>query len=147
MSHDHERGPHGGPGPRGGPGPHGGPGDHRGGPGGDRGGPPGTSFLHLEMSRVLYSDATELAKDACRSIMRDAIAARLRERLGDRLEAIARLAADDLADDVLANLDIEARVGERRRAHGDLAARLADALRGAGSPAPSDAPSGEDRKK
>ena len=58
--HHHEgRGPHG----------HGGGGDeHR--------GPPDSGFLDLEMSKVMYAEAAELAKEAGREIMREAIKAR-----------------------------------------------------------------------
>ncbi len=135
MSHDSQ-----GDGPRG-PGDRGGPGHDRGGPGGeDRRGPPDSAFLNLEMSRVMYAEAEQLAKEAGRELMRDAVKARLRERLGDRLDAIARLAADELADDILANLDIEAHIDERRRARQGLPGRLAEALRG-------DPAAGSERKK
>jgi len=104
-------------------------GGERGPGGGDRRGPPDTSFLNLEMSRVMYGEAQQLAREAGRAILREAIEARLRERLGDRIAELARLAADELADDILANLDIEARIAERRDAREDLDARLRDALR------------------
>ena len=100
-----------------------------GGGGGERRGPPDTSFLNLEMSKVMYAEAQEMALDAGREIMREAIKARLRERLGEQIEALARLAADELADDILANLDIEGRIDDRRRARQGLDARLIDALR------------------
>ena len=125
MSHDH----HHGDGPRGPDHDRGGPGHDRG--GGERRGPPESSFLHLEISRVMYAEAEQLAQEAGRELMKEAIKARLRERIGDRLEALARLAADELADDLLANLDIEARIDERRRTRQGLPGRLAEALHGA----------------
>jgi hypothetical protein len=81
-----------------------------------RGGPPDTSFLDLEMSKVLYGEAAALTREAAREILKEAIKTRLRERLGPTLEAIARVAADELADDVEANLDIEARIAARQKA-------------------------------
>lgn len=119
-----------------------------GGPGGDRRGPPDTAFLNLEMSRVMYAEAEQLAREAGRDLMREAIKSRLRERLGDQIAALARVAADDLAADILANLDIEARIEGRRRARGDLGSRISDALRSPSAPAsPSAPPDEEPRKK
>ena len=106
--------------------------DHGRGPG-----PTGTEFLDLEMSRVLYGEAEGLAREAVRDILRGALQERLRARLGNRLEAIAHLAADALADEVEANLGIERIVrsqGERKR---DVEERLRIALtREEGPPAP-----------
>lgn len=98
-------------------------------PDGGRRGPPDSSFLNLEMSKVMYAEAEQLAKEAGRELLKEALKARLRERLGDMIEALARVAADELADDILANLDIESRIDDRRRQKGDLASRLSDALR------------------
>jgi hypothetical protein len=97
--------------------------------GGERRGPPDTSFLDLEMSKVMYAEAQQLAREAGRELVREAIKARLRERLGPEIEAIARIAADEMADDLLANLDIEARIDDRRRARQGLEGRVLEALR------------------
>src|SRR5687767_3629863 len=48
-------------------------------------GPVGTEFLDLEISKLLYGQATRLATEAARQLLLDAIKERLRERLGDRL--------------------------------------------------------------
>jgi hypothetical protein len=111
--------------------------EHRGGEGQggdgprrDRGGPPDSAFLDLEISKVLYGEASGLAREAARELMKDVIKQRLKERLGDKLEAIARLAADDIADDVEANLDIEARIAERGAARKSAEARLKEAIAG-----------------
>jgi len=98
------------------------------GPGPRGGGPPDTAFLDLEMSQVLYQEASALTRVAVREIIKDAIKERLRERLGPRLLAIARIAADELADDVEANLDIEARIAARREARRDREANLRSTL-------------------
>jgi hypothetical protein len=99
-------------------------GGHERGGGGGGGGPNGTDFLDLEISQVLYSEAEKLTRDVVGDILRDAIELRLRERLGDKLGAIGRLAADALADDVEANLAIEQRIQQhrdhRRSAEGQL---------------------------
>jgi hypothetical protein len=100
-----------------------------------RHGPSGTEFLQLELSKVVHGEAGEIAVEAARAILRDAIEARLRERLGPRLEALGRIAADELADDVEANLDIEARIAARRDLRQSTEGRVRDALRRAG-PAP-----------
>lgn len=97
-------------------------------------GPEGTEFLDLEISRVIHAEAGSLAHDAVRSILRSAIEARLRERLGAKLQAIGRLVADDLADDVEANLGIEATIATRHEARKSEAARVHEILHG-GAPA------------
>ena len=91
------------------------PGDRRGGCSGNDG-PPGTDFLDLEISQVLYGEAAGVARDAFRELVKDAIKARLKERLGSRIEALAKIAADELADDVETNLAIEALVNGRKQA-------------------------------
>jgi hypothetical protein len=97
----------------------------------DHHGPEGTEFLDLEISRVIHAEAGSLARDAVRSILRSAIEARLRERLGAKLEAIGRLVADDLADDVEANLGIEATIVSRHEARKSEGARVHEILHGA----------------
>ena len=107
--------------------------DEGGGRGGDRrdrGGPPETQWLHLEMSKVIQSEAEGLAREAIVDILKDSIKTRLLERLGPRLEAVGRAVADQIADDIEANLDIEARIDARRQARRTLDARIAEALRG-----------------
>lgn len=89
-------------------------GRERGGEG--RRGPEGTEFLNLEMSKVMYAEAASLTREAARELLKDAIKERLRERLGTRIAAIAKLAADELADDVEANLAIEALIASRKQA-------------------------------
>ena len=98
-----------------------------------RASPPGTEFLDLEISQVLFAEASALAREATHTILKQEIEARLRERLGDRLATIARLAADELADDLEANLAIEAKIAERREGRASAVDRLRSAL--AGDPA------------
>jgi hypothetical protein len=83
------------------------------------GGGPDTRFLQLEMSRVMYAEAEEVAKPAFRELLLEAAKERLRERFGDRITALARLAVDELLNDAQASLDVEARIQryhEERRA-------------------------------
>ena len=82
----------------------------------DRRGPQDAAFLDLEISRVLEARAADLARPAAEELLREAIVERLRERMGARLREIGRAAADQLADDVEANLEIEARIVARRDA-------------------------------
>lgn len=102
--------------------------------GGDQGGPPGTDFLDLELSQVLLGEANRMAQSVALDLMREALRERLRERLGDRLAAVGRIAADVLADDVEANLEIEARIVERKAGSADVEERLRAALAGKGPP-------------
>jgi hypothetical protein len=97
--------------------------------GGERRGPPDTSWLQLEMSKVIEAGAEDLARAAVEEILKDAIKARLEERLGPKLEALGRLCADRIADDVEANLDIEARIAARREARRATEAQMAAVFR------------------
>jgi hypothetical protein len=131
-------------------------GEGRSGDGGDRGGPGrgrdgggarGTEFLDLEISKVLYAEAASLTKAAARELLHDAIKARLRERIGDRLDAIARVAADELVVDIEANLAIEARIAARREAQSSLDERVRDAVTSALAKKPSSPKSGGGRRR
>jgi hypothetical protein len=82
----------------------------------DRRGPPDSGFLDLEISRVLESRAGDMVRSALDELLREAVVERLRERMGARLRELGRAAADRAADDVEANLDIEARIAARREA-------------------------------
>jgi hypothetical protein len=95
---------------------------------GGRGGPPETQWLDLEITKVIQGRAEALVRAAAEEILKDAMKARLLERLGPRLQAVGRLVADELADDIEANLDIEARIAARREARRSLDGRIAEAL-------------------
>lgn len=79
-------------------------------------GPPGTDFLDLEISQVLYGEAAGVTRDAFRELLKEAVKARLKERFGAKIEALAKIAADELADDVETNLSIEALIHARKQA-------------------------------
>lgn len=79
-------------------------------------GPAGTQFLDLEISQVLYGEASGVARDAFRELLREAVKARLKERFGAKIDALAKIAADELADDVETNLSIEALIRARKDA-------------------------------
>jgi hypothetical protein len=100
----------------------------------ERGGPQGSEFLDLEISQVLLSEANRLARGAALDIVREAMRERLQERLGAKLEAVGRLAADELADDVEANLEIEARFVRRREQRESLEERLRAIFSAAAAP-------------
>lgn len=118
---------------RGGDGSRGRDGDQRQRDGGDRAGAPDTEFLDLEISKVLFGRAQSMARSVAEEIIRDAIKARMKERFGARLEAIGRLAADELVLDIEANLDIEARIAARREARRAVDGEIGAAIRGGGS--------------
>ena len=107
--------------------------DNRGGPRDDHGrdrshghrGPgPDTRFLQLEMSQVLYSEAEAVARPAFRDLLLEAAKDHLRERFGDEIKALARLAVDDLLSGMKASFEIEAQVqgqnDEQRQPSGQL---------------------------
>ena len=114
---------------RGGDGPRGRGGDQGQRDGGDRGGAPDTEFLDLEISKVLFGRAQSMARSVAEEIIRDAIKARMNERFGARLEAIGRLAADELVVDNETNLDIEARIAARREARRAIDGEFGAAMR------------------
>lgn len=93
---------------------------------GERGDGPDTRFLQLEMSQVLYAEAESVTRDALRALLLEAAKARLRERFGNRIAGLAELAADELMADIVASLNIEARIDHRRREGGRLRERLSD---------------------
>jgi hypothetical protein len=78
--------------------------------GSERGPGPDTRFLQLEMSQVLYSEAEAVARPAFRDLLLEAAKDRLRERFGDEIRALARLAVDDLLKGMEASFEIEARL-------------------------------------
>ena len=96
------------------------------GPGPESG--PNTQFLHLEISQMLFSEGQTMARQVALELMREAMRERLRERLGPRLAALGKVAADDLVDDMEANLTIEAAINQRQERSRDLAKRVAEAL-------------------
>jgi hypothetical protein len=83
---------------------------------GGRGGPEGTEFLDLEISKVIEGRAATLVRSAADELLKEALKARLRERMGARFDAIARTAVDEFLDDVEANLAIESIINARREA-------------------------------
>ncbi|MEK6608351.1 MAG: hypothetical protein AABZ30_11865 [Myxococcota bacterium] len=93
----------------------------------------GTEFLDLEISQALGAEAERIARKALRELLEDAAEKRLKERLGPKLEALARLAADALADDLEANLAIEEVITRHGEARKDRAERAREAMRGAAS--------------
>lgn len=88
--------------------------EQRDGPG--KNGPTDTQFLDLEISQVLYGEASGVARDAFRELLREAVKARLKERFGAKIDALAKIAADELADDIETNLSIEASIRARKDA-------------------------------
>jgi hypothetical protein len=100
----------------------------------DRGGPD-TRFLDFEISKVLFSEAEGVARDAFRELLKEAAKRRLQERWGDRIEALANLAIDGLLDDAAANFEIEAKIAARNQARQALDDRVSEILaRPAGTP-------------
>jgi len=114
---------------------------------GREGGPEDSTFLDLEISKVLAAEADALSRDAAREILRDAIKARLVERIGPRLTRLGRLAADELADDIEANLEIEARIAARRDARKNRDQRVEAALSGRSVPADGAGPRAAKRRR
>lgn len=93
-------------------------------------GGPDTRFLQLEMSKVLYADAESVTKQALRELLLEEAKARFRERFGDQIRGLAQLAVDELMQDIIASLEIEAHIQARNEDQQDRDERLADILGG-----------------
>ena len=92
--------------------------------GGQHGPGSDTRFLQLEMSQVLFSEAEEVSRPAFRALLLEAAKDRLRERFGDEITALARLAVDDLLRGVEASFEIEARIQEHNDEPSESSKRL-----------------------
>jgi hypothetical protein len=91
-----------------------------------------TNFLDLEISKVLFDEAEGITRKAFRALLEEAAKRHLSERIGVQIEALAKLAVDELLADVAANLEIEARIAARKQAREGLDARIDAILRGSG---------------
>jgi hypothetical protein len=80
------------------------------------GGPEDLQFLDLEISKVLISEASQLARQAYQQVLVETIKERLMDRLGALIESLADAAVEDLAADLEANIDIERRIKARAEA-------------------------------
>jgi hypothetical protein len=66
------------------------------------------------MSKVLESEAEEVARPAFRELLLEAAKDRLRQRFGAQITALAEAAIDQLIDDINASLAIEARIKDHQ---------------------------------
>jgi histone H3/H4 len=89
---------------------------------------PDTSFLDLEISKVLFSEADGIAREAFRELLKEAAKRRLEQRWGDRITALANLAIDELIADAEANMEIEAKIAARNEARKAVEERVAEIL-------------------
>jgi histone H3/H4 len=112
----------------------------------DRGGPD-TRFLDLEISKVLFSEADGVTREAFRELLKEAAKRRLQERWGDRITALANLAIDELLEDVAANSEIEAKIAARNEARRTLEDRVSEILARPASAGESDPETGKGRAK
>ncbi len=98
---------------------------------------------------MVATEAAELTRDAARSLLRTAIEARLRERLGPQIEAVGRAAADELIENFLANSAIEDVISGRREAKRRFEEKIREALRptAEASPTSSRRAAGDPRKR
>lgn len=93
--------------------------------GGDQGdGPSGTDFLDLEMRKVLLGEAQGVTREAFRDLLKEAAKRHLQDKWGDRIDALAGLAVDELLADVETNMAIEAAIEARAKAKRDVDERL-----------------------
>jgi hypothetical protein len=92
------------------------------GPEGGRG--PDTSFLDFELHKVMYDEAESIVRKAYRELLEDAVKERLREVWGERITALANLAADEAMADADANFQIQALIEARNDARRGLEDRI-----------------------
>jgi hypothetical protein len=91
-------------------------------------GGPDTSFLDLEMSKVLYSEAETVTREAYRELLKEAAKRHLEARWGDRISALAKLAVDELIDDAEASLAIEAQIEARNHSRQAVEDRVSEIM-------------------
>ncbi|NVB38459.1 hypothetical protein G6O69_11505 [Pseudenhygromyxa sp. WMMC2535] len=108
------------------------------------GGGPNTDFLDLEISQVLYAEAEGVTREAFRELLKEAAKRQWQARWGERIEALAKLAVDELLEDMAANLEIEARIAARNAARGAVQDRASQLIQGTPeSPEPGEDTSGD----
>jgi hypothetical protein len=86
---------------------------------------PDTRFLDLEASKLFYGMAQGVTREALSELMREAAKRHLKEAWGDRIEALAALAVEELLADMEANLDIESKIAARSAGRRATEERLA----------------------
>jgi hypothetical protein len=89
-----------------------------------------TGFLDLEISKVLFDEAEGITRKAFRELLEEAAKRQFQARFGDRIEALAKLAVDELIADIEANLQVEATIAARQRDKAGLDARVQAILAG-----------------
>lgn len=98
------------------------------------GGPPpspkNARFLDLEPTQMLKGEADQVVKRAFHSLLEEAAKARLKERWGDRIEGLARLAVDQFLNELDSSLGVEAILERQARASQATESELADLFRG-----------------
>lgn len=90
----------------------------------EEGGRGDSQFLQLEISQVLFSEAEKVARPAFRELLLEAAKEQLRARFGDRIEALAKLAVDELLKEVDSSLEIEARIQRHQEERAPVRDRL-----------------------
>lgn len=98
------------------------------------GGPPpspkNARFLDLEPTQLLKGEADRAARSAFRALLEEAAKARLRERWGERIDGLARLAVDQYLNELDSSLGVEAILERQARATQATSSELADLFRG-----------------
>ncbi len=99
------------------------------------GGPPpspkNARFLDLEPTQMLKGEADQVVRKAFHALLEEAAKARLKERWGDRIEGLARLAVDQFLNELDSSLGVEAILERQARASQATESELADLFRGA----------------
>lgn len=85
---------------------------------------PDTGFLDLEISKVLFGEAEGITRKAFRELLEEAAKRHWQARFGAEIDALAKLAVDELIADIEANQRVEATIADRRRSKTDLDARI-----------------------
>ncbi|MCA9578720.1 MAG: hypothetical protein R3B40_15425 [Polyangiales bacterium] len=91
--------------------------------------PQNARFLDLEPSQMLKGEADHAARRAFRSLLEEAAKERLRERWGERIDGLARLAVDQYLSELDSSLGVEAILERQARATQTHASELADLFR------------------
>jgi hypothetical protein len=99
------------------------------------------------MSQVLYAEAAEVARPAFRELLLEAAKERMRERFGEEITALARLADDELLNEMQASFDVEARIQRFQQERRPPAEKLREVFAGRSTGGESRPARGEERPR
>jgi hypothetical protein len=71
--------------------------------------------IGLHLSKELYDEATKISKKAYRSLIKEAATARIKDKIGDRIESLVDVVVDELLADLESSMALESLVAKRKK--------------------------------